>query len=389
LRALFLQDHLETGGAARAAIRFATALQRLGVEVAVAAGDHGGKPGSYHVTGKPARGWGRVRELFQNTESMKRDRVNRADKIWRGAMEDFRPDIVWAHNLHGGGKWGWSETMLAAIPGSTPVLWTLHDMWPVGQGRAFFPDKDLPKEYPGSPVAREFSRRPSLVLTSPSRWLEEHVRSVHPGPCVHLPYVLDLETFRPDAREARRASLGLGLGDILVLAAAENLADPRKRIPVLMEAWRRIRGAVPGRRICLGLLGRNPPETGEKDFLALGLVSDDERLASCFAAADLFLHGSEAESFGQVLEESQACGTPVMTVLAGGTGETLEQGVTGWALPDARPETLERGLRQALGRPEQLAAMRQPARERMQDRHGAGRFSAQWAELLGKLQSGL
>ncbi len=389
MRVLFLQDHRETGGAARAANRVAAAVRKQGVEVAVAAGDHGGGPACYLVTGKPRRGWGRVRELFQNAEFKKRGRAKRAEKTWREALEDFRPDLVWVHNLHGGGKWGWSEAMVAAIPAPTPVLWTLHDMWPVGQGRAFFPENDLPGEYPGSPVAREFGRRPRLILTSPSRWLEKRVCAVHPGACVHLPYVLELESFRPEAREARRASLGLGPRDILLLAAAENLADPRKRIPVLIEAWQKIRNEMPDRRLRLGLLGRNAPRTGEEDCLTLGLVSDHETLASFFAAADLFLHVSEAESIGQVLEEAQACGTPVMTVLAGGTGETLEQGVTGWGLPDARPETLASGLRGALARPEVLAAMRKPARELMQARHGGGRFSAQWAEVVGRLQSGL
>ena len=37
MRVLFLQDHQETGGAARAANRFAAGLRKLGVEVGVAA----------------------------------------------------------------------------------------------------------------------------------------------------------------------------------------------------------------------------------------------------------------------------------------------------------------------------------------------------------------
>ena len=61
MKVLFLQDHRETGGAARAANRFAAGLRKLGVEVGVAAGDRVGEGKDYFVTGKPVRGWGRVR----------------------------------------------------------------------------------------------------------------------------------------------------------------------------------------------------------------------------------------------------------------------------------------------------------------------------------------
>jgi len=386
LKILFLQDHRQAGGAARAANRYAAVLGALGCQVARVVGDESISAQEVRVTGKPPRGWPRILEMLLGRKAKNRLRQRRVAEGWLDFLFRMRPDLVWVHNLHGGAKWGWSEAMVATVPKALPVLWTLHDMWPLGRGRAFFGEKNLAEEFPRSPAAQEYLRRPSLVLTSPSRWLQEQVRTVHPGKCVHLPYVLDVDLFCPAGRATRRAELGLRPGDLFFLAAAENLADPRKRVSLLLSAWRKARAAFPGRRALLGLLGRNAPANGGEDCRALGLVTDDHAMASFYAAADLFLHVAEAESFGQVLEESQACGTPVMTALAGGTPETFLEGITGWGLAEPVVGCLDTRLSTVLARPDHLASMRQPARELMLSRHGGGQFANRWNELIREIR---
>jgi len=382
LRVLFLQDHLSTGGAARAACRFAVELRKLGVETAVAAGDASPDRAQHVVTGKPRRGWGRVRELFQNAASRKKSREERAVKAWEDAIRDFRPDLIWIHNLAGAFKWGWSAAMVKKALGSAPVFWTLHDMWALGDGLAYFPEGELRDRGRRSPLA---GLQPALsagrcVLLTPSAWLRDLVRSVQPGPCEVWPNPLDLETFHPRAREQIRAKLGLKPDDLLLLAAAENLADPRKGIDLLQQAWEPIR-STPGVR--LGLIGRNCPPALKNDprVTDFGPVASEERVAELMVAADLFVHPAKVESYGLVLEEAQACGTPVVAFAGGGVGETMENGHTGWLLAERSSASLTGCLREILDQREDLRVRRTACRQWMERKHDPTGFRERWARL--------
>lgn len=382
LRVLFLQDHLSTGGAARAASRFAAGLQKLGVEVAVAAGDGRSGPGQSPVTGKPTRGWGRVRELFQNPDLQKKRRQGRAEQAWKEALRDFRPDLIWIHNISGAFKWGWGLDMVREALASAPVFWTLHDMWALGDGPAYFPEGELRDRARHSPLA---ALQPALqegrcVLLTPSAWLRDLVRSVQPGPCEVWPNPLDLETFHPRAREQIRAKLGLNPDDLLLLAAAENLADPRKGIDLLQQAWEPIR-STPGVR--LGLIGRNCPPGLKNDprVTDFGPVASEERVAELMVAADLFVHPARVESYGLVLEEAQACGTPVVAFAGGGVVETMENGHTGWLLAERSSASLTGCLREILNQREDLRVRRTACRQWMERKHDPAGFRERWARL--------
>ena len=128
MKILIIQDHLRSGGAARAAGRWIEPLKRQGWEVRQVAGDE--VPDHGHLlTGKPPRGFGRVRELFSDRAQQRAARVKRGlVKI----LNSEKPDVVWFHNIAGGEKWGWGVEMIQIAREHAPVLWTLHDMWALG-----------------------------------------------------------------------------------------------------------------------------------------------------------------------------------------------------------------------------------------------------------------
>ena len=128
MKILFVQDHLKSGGAARAADRWARLLARAGRKVRQVAGDEASAT-SPPLTGKPARGWGRGLEYFSERMLARKNKVNQQ---LGNILQEERHDLIWFHNLAGGGKWGWSEEMITIARGQAPVLWTLHDMWALG-----------------------------------------------------------------------------------------------------------------------------------------------------------------------------------------------------------------------------------------------------------------
>jgi len=384
LKVLFLQDHRETGGAARAASRFAAALRKLGVEVLVAAGDRGSGLGHDLVTGKPARGWGRVRELLRGKDANKKSRQRRAERAWEQIIHDSHPDLIWVHNIQGACKWGWSPKMVEAALRAAPVLWTLHDMWALGDGPSYFPETELKHRWNLSPLRKLREARPEGCLTTltPSVWLRDLVRSVDTGPCEAWPNPLDTTAFQPMDRESVRRSLGLGDEDILLMAAAENLADPRKGIDLLEEAWKQgIRGS---RRVWLGLAGRNCPPSLRTDpqVVEFGSVASEQRMAQLMSAADLFLHPARVESYGLVLEEAQACGTPVVAFAGGGVEETFVDGTTGWRIENKSAYgigNIVQGLLQDLP---SLRKARGACRAHMMKKHRHDTFAKSWHPFL-------
>jgi glycosyltransferase involved in cell wall biosynthesis len=387
LKVLFLQDHAETGGAARAAGRLATGLRKLGVEVAVVAGDRDIGPAFFQVTGKPVRGWGRVRELFQTEDSRKRGRENRADLAWEKVILSFRPDLIWIHNIEGAFKWGWSLRLVEQALQAAPVFWTLHDMWALGDGPSYFPERELKKRWSHSPLAKleTAMQKGRCTILTPSVWLRDLVGSFYTGSCEAWPNPLDVDLFHPKARAQTRRELGLKEDEILLLAAAENLADPRKGIDLLQEAWNHLRSQA---GVHLGLIGRNCPQElqGDPKVLEFGVVAEEEKMAGLMSAADVFVHPAQVESYGLVLEEAQACGTPVVAFAGGGIHETLEKGRTGWLLGERSASSLASCLKDILSRLQELRNLRDGCRNFMEQKHGQNAFESTWSKMTSCLE---
>src|SRR5262249_35033136 len=92
------------------------------------------------------------------------------------------------------------------------------------------------------------------------------------------------------------------------------------------------------KRDCVLLLigeGGGPmAEAAGIEAIDLGYVSNDRLQAIAYSAADLYLCPTRAETFGLVLLESIACGTPVVSFRVGPVPELVRPSVTG-VLADA------------------------------------------------------
>lgn len=70
-------------------------------------------------------------------------------------------------------------------------------------------------------------------------------------------------------------------------------------------------------------------KTAAPDNMTLTGFIEGKELARVYAAADLFVFPSASETFGNVVLESLACGTPVIGADAGGVRNIIERGKTG------------------------------------------------------------
>lgn len=181
-----------------------------------------------------------------------------------------------------------------------------------------------------------------------------------PGKVTVLRNGVDLGLFRPpEDRAAARAALGLGPGDKVLLSV--GLLIPRKGHHLTIEAL----SALPGHVL---LIAGEGPERGALEALAARLgVADRVRLLGArphadlpalYGAADAMVLASSREGWANVLLESMACGTPVVTTPAWGAREAVAAPEAGVVLDGSTPAAIAEGVRRVLGKPAPRAATR-------------------------------
>ncbi|HEY7267165.1 MAG TPA: glycosyltransferase, partial [Solirubrobacterales bacterium] len=158
-------------------------------------------------------------------------------------------------------------------------------------------------------------------------------------------------------------------------------AEERKGLPVLLAAFEALVEHVPSR---LTVIGADPEDVSrlvaDPDVLAhidvLGKVSDSV-LWRHLGDADLLCAPSLAgESFGMVLIEAMAAGTPVIASGIAGYSDVVTDGVDGVLVPPADPQALAEELQLLAHEPERLVAMGEAGR-RSADRYAWPRVASE------------
>src|SRR5829696_6856972 len=136
-------------------------------------------------------------------------------------------------------------------------------------------------------------------------------------------------------------------------------AVDRKGLPVLLRAFEALRGHVAARLV---LVGASEPEVAPllvdgTDVTVLGRVSDAEKRAALEHADVLVAPSLGGESFGMVLTESFAAGTPVVASDIAGYRDVVRDGVDGLLVPRGDATALAETLRDLALAPERTAAL--------------------------------
>jgi glycosyltransferase involved in cell wall biosynthesis len=103
--------------------------------------------------------------------------------------------------------------------------------------------------------------------------------------------------------------------------------------------------------IVLLLLGEGSEviaHTFDVPVIPLGFVGGQRIKALAYSAADVFVLPTRGEGLPNVLLESMACGTPMVSFDVGGVPDLVRPGVTGYLARPEDAEDLEHGIRQLL-----------------------------------------
>jgi len=140
-----------------------------------------------------------------------------------------------------------------------------------------------------------------IAVSEPAR---ELASKYFPGEYEIIPNGVDLSRFSPAAEPPERLE---GEGPIVLFVGR---GERRKGLDVLLRAFGEVRAKVPGCRLVV--IGEGHERRGGGAVSCLGYVKNEE-LPGYYASADVFCAPAlGGESFGIVLAESMASGTPVV-----------------------------------------------------------------------------
>lgn len=157
---------------------------------------------------------------------------------------------------------------------------------------------------------------------------------------------VDLATFNPLHRDPLlRAELGIPDTSRLLIYAGRGSRE--KNLSVLLECMQHL-----GHPYHLLLVGSSMPTSVPGNVSVIDNFCPSHEVARLMASADLLVHAGDQETFGLVILEAMASGTPVVAVRAGAFGEIVNEQCgrlchpnDAHAMASAVRETFEDGVR--------------------------------------------
>lgn len=261
-------------------------------------------------------------------------------------IEDFKPDIVHLHNLHG---YYLNIKVLFDYLKKTniKIVWTLHDCWAFTghcahfdfikcekwkEGCSYCPQK---KEYPSSFLKdnskRNYKRKKELFtsvidklsIVTPSEWLKEIVEQSFLAEAnikvINNGINLEIFKYSNNTKVLKQDSLK----NKFIILGVSNVWNDKKGYDVFNTLYDRLNR----NEYEIILVGVSKEDKGKfnEGIITIDRTNNQEELANIYSLADVFVNPTLEDNFPTVNIESQACGTPVITFDTGGSGENISE----------------------------------------------------------------
>lgn len=230
-----------------------------------------------------------------------------------------------------------------------PVVWTLHDMWPITSichhswgcegftrncGKCPFLQSKNPKDLSYRTwKKKKFIASSNIQIVAVSSWLAKMAKKSSLTRDLNItviPNVIDLSVFYQRDKRMIRKELSMPEDVCVVLMGAARLDDPIKGFGYLKDALSKIStknvmlllfGAIKDKSIldCLPV-----------PHLWLGVLSNSEKIAELYSAADVTVVPSYYETFGQTIIEAMACGCPAVSFNNSGQTDIIDHKINGY-----------------------------------------------------------
>ena len=275
-------------------------------------------------------------------------------------INQINPDIVHLHWINDG------MIRIEDLPKiNAPIVWSLHDMYPFTGGCHYDDDCGGFKNKCGNckvlrskkdnDISRNIWKRkkksylniPNLTIIGLSRWMEKQAKESSlflNENVINLPNGIDVNVFQPHSKDLSRDLWNLPKDKKLILfGAMDATSDPRKGYVELLEALNKLNV----KDLEIIVFGNSKPSESQNFGCKthyLNKLQDDISLVTLYNSVDVMVVPSLQENLSNVILESLACGTPVVSFDIGGNGDMIEHKKNGYLANPLDSSDLARGI---------------------------------------------
>ncbi|MBC7915523.1 MAG: glycosyltransferase, partial [Pyrinomonadaceae bacterium] len=363
LKVIHLNTYDGNGGAGRACLRLSKALSQQGIRSEVWVNyKFGNNPHIHSFSAKPFNkaltAFGILLERFGSSAFAKKLKIPFSIPIWgrdifkHPALKDA--DIIHLHWVNHAFLRPRDLVKLNRL--NTPIVWTFHDSNAFTGGcHVRYSCDHFENECGNCPLLKRSDNHDlshkiweakhkayqqiQFSIIAPSTWMDASIsrsKLLRNAKRQVIPNTLETEVFKPFSKSASKNHLGLNPDKFIMLSGfMPSRKDLHKGTPYLIEALEILisKNLIDQDKIELIVFGnrdqQNVPEFPIKTTF-LGTIANDEKLALCYSAADIFLTPSLEDNLPNTVMESLSCGTPVITFTTGGIPDMVQHKVNGY-----------------------------------------------------------
>lgn len=314
------------------------------------------------------------------------------------AEKDMHYDLIHSHYWMS----GLAAEALSDAWGNVPIVHMFHTLGEM-KNRIAQSDEEREGPYRIDGEKRVIARVDRIVAATLAEQTQlQYLYKANKSKISIIPPGVDTGHFYPIPMDEARQYIGVDPNNKLILFVGR--VEPLKGLDTLIRAISWHRTFKPG-QVTLAVIGGDPDASPQEmteemariqklcDELCMGrmVVFLGKRaqvtLPYYYSAADVLVMPSHYESFGMVALEAMACGTPVIASQVGGLAFLVQDGETGYHVPDQDPKALCEKLMILLSDERQRAAMGLRAAEYAQS-YAWAKIATQIIEVYKSLVEG-
>ena len=271
-----------------------------------------------------------------------------------------------------------------------PVIWTLHDVWPLtggchcnlgcdkwisGCGKCpqlnSNNSKDISSKF-WKQKERAFNAIPDLTIITPSNWLEKMAKksSFFKDRSIYkIPNCLNTELFKPKDKNISRRNFKIPINTyVIIFGAANPVKNLYKGFDLLLEILQKLKNKSK-ENFHLVIFGTFQAEMKNYHFpfpyTCLNEIKSESKLADAYNCADIFTGPSRQDNFPSTFLEAGSCGLPCVGFEIGGIPEIIDHKKTGYIAKPFDTDDFTNGILWILENEERYNEIKYNAREKI------------------------